>query len=65
LAGFEAATIGGFADWFAVSALFHEIPIPFVRKHTNIIERTDRIIVDLVTNKFAKRYCRKPEVDLK
>jgi uncharacterized membrane-anchored protein YjiN (DUF445 family) len=26
--GFEAATIGGFADWFAVSALFHEIPIP-------------------------------------
>jgi uncharacterized membrane-anchored protein YjiN (DUF445 family) len=28
-AGFEAATIGGFADWFAVSALFHEIPIPF------------------------------------
>jgi uncharacterized membrane-anchored protein YjiN (DUF445 family) len=23
-AGFEAATIGGFADWF-VSALFHEI----------------------------------------
>jgi uncharacterized membrane-anchored protein YjiN (DUF445 family) len=42
--GFEAATIGGFADWFAVSALFHEIP-PFVRKHTNIIakkEKTDR-----------------------
>jgi uncharacterized membrane-anchored protein YjiN (DUF445 family) len=37
-AGFEAATIGGFADWFAVSALFHEIP-PFVRKHTNIIAK--------------------------
>jgi uncharacterized membrane-anchored protein YjiN (DUF445 family) len=36
--GFEAA-IGGFADWFAVSALFHEIPIPFVRKHTNIIKK--------------------------
>jgi uncharacterized membrane-anchored protein YjiN (DUF445 family) len=35
--GFEAATIGGFADWFAVSALFHEIP--FVRKHTNIIAK--------------------------
>ena len=23
LSGFEAATIGGFADWFAVSALFY------------------------------------------
>jgi hypothetical protein len=22
-----------------VSALFHEIPIPFVRKHTNIIKK--------------------------
>jgi uncharacterized membrane-anchored protein YjiN (DUF445 family) len=26
-AGFEAATIGGFADWFG-SALFHEIQFP-------------------------------------
>lgn len=55
-AGFEAATIGGFADWFAVSALFHEIPIPFVRKHTNIIaknrEKLTEGIVDLVTNKW-------------
>jgi uncharacterized membrane-anchored protein YjiN (DUF445 family) len=54
--GFEAATIGGFADWFAVSALFHEIPIPFVRKHTNIIaknrEKLTEGIVDLVTNKW-------------
>jgi uncharacterized membrane-anchored protein YjiN (DUF445 family) len=52
--GFEAATIGGFADWFAVSALFHEIP--FVRKHTNIIaknrEKLTEGIVDLVTNKW-------------
>jgi uncharacterized membrane-anchored protein YjiN (DUF445 family) len=56
IAGFEAATIGGFADWFAVSALFHEIPIPFVRKHTNIIaknrEKLTEGIVDLVTNKW-------------
>lgn len=56
LAGFEAATIGGFADWFAVSALFHEIPIPFIRKHTNIIaknrEKLTEGIVDLVTNKW-------------
>lgn len=37
--GFEAATVGGLADWFAVSALFREIPIPvpFIKKHTNII----------------------------
>jgi uncharacterized membrane-anchored protein YjiN (DUF445 family) len=28
VSGFEAATIGGFADWFAVSALFHEIQFP-------------------------------------
>jgi uncharacterized membrane-anchored protein YjiN (DUF445 family) len=54
--GFEAATIGGFADWFAVRALFHEIPIPFIKKHTNIIAKNrDKLIegiVDLVTNKW-------------
>jgi uncharacterized membrane-anchored protein YjiN (DUF445 family) len=35
--------------------LFHEIPIPFVRKHTNIIaknRKTTEGIVDLVTNKW-------------
>src|SRR5206468_8080954 len=35
-AGFEAATVGGFADWFAVTALFRHplgLPIP----HTAII----------------------------
>lgn len=56
LYGFEAATIGGFADWFAVKALFREIPIPFVRKHTNIIiknrNKLSDGIVDLVTNKW-------------
>lgn len=55
-AGFEAATIGGFADWFAVSALFREIPIPIIRKHTNIIAKNraklTEGIVDLVTNKW-------------
>tara|TARA_R110001592_G_scaffold60806_3_gene185235 strand:+ start:148937 stop:150214 length:1278 start_codon:yes stop_codon:yes gene_type:complete len=53
---FEAATIGGLADWFAVSALFYEIPIPYVRKHTNIIvknrEKLTEAIVDLVTTKW-------------
>lgn len=56
LAGFEAATIGGVADWFAVRALFHEIPIPFIKKHTNIIvknrEKLTEGIVDLVTTKW-------------
>ncbi|WP_339877099.1 DUF445 domain-containing protein [uncultured Algoriphagus sp.] len=56
LAGFEAAAVGGFADWFAVSALFREIPIPYFRKHTDIIAKNrDKLtegIVDLVTNKW-------------
>jgi len=52
-AGFEAATVGGLADWFAVVALFRHplgIPIP----HTAIIEeRRAKIIesiVDVVEN---------------
>lgn len=54
--GFEGATVGGLADWFAVSALFREIPIPVVRKHTNIIVKNRKKIsegaVDLVTNRW-------------
>lgn len=53
---FEAGTVGGLADWFAVSALFREIPIPFVRKHTNIIIKNRRRvtdgIADMVQNKW-------------
>lgn len=53
---FEAGTIGGLADWFAVSALFREIPIPVVRRHTNIIVKNrHRItdgIADMVQNKW-------------
>ena len=56
LAGFEAATVGALADWFAVSALFYKIPIPVISKHTNIIvQKRDKIsnsIVDLVTNEW-------------
>lgn len=57
-AGFEAATVGGIADWFAVTALFREIkaPIPFIRRHTNIIakkrEKITEGAVDLITNKW-------------
>ena len=54
--GFEAGTIGGLADWFAVSALFREVPIPLIRRHTNIIvknrTRLTEGAVDLVTNQW-------------
>lgn len=55
-AGFEAGTIGGLADWFAVSALFRRVPIPLISRHTDIIRRNrTRItaaIVDLVQNRW-------------
>lgn len=59
LAGFEAATVGGVADWFAVRALFREIPIPVVRKHTNIIVKSraklSSGITDLVANEWLSK----------
>jgi len=55
-AGFEAGTAGALADWFAVRALFREIPIPIMRKHTNIIvknrKRITDGIVDMVVNSW-------------
>jgi uncharacterized membrane-anchored protein YjiN (DUF445 family) len=55
-AGFEAGTVGGIADWFAVSALFREVPIPLIRRHTNILvknrTRLTEGAVDLVTNQW-------------
>ncbi|WP_185974347.1 DUF445 domain-containing protein [Litoribacter populi] len=54
--GFEAATVGALADWFAVSALFYEIPIPYIRRHTNIIvknrDKLTESIVEMVTTKW-------------
>jgi uncharacterized membrane-anchored protein YjiN (DUF445 family) len=48
-AGFEAAVVGGLADWFAVTALFRHplgIPIP----HTAIIpHRREKIIASIVS----------------
>lgn len=56
LAGFEAGLIGAFADWFAVTALFRRVPIPFISKHTNIIVKNRKKItngvVDLLTNQW-------------
>ena len=42
----EAAMVGGLADWFAVSALFRRIPIPFVSRHTAIVPRNKQRIAD-------------------
>ncbi len=40
----EAAMVGALADWFAVSALFKRIPLPYLSRHTDIIARNkDRI----------------------
>lgn len=40
----EAAMVGALADWFAVSALFRRIPLPWLQRHTDIIARNkDRI----------------------
>lgn len=54
--GFEAGMVGAMADWFAVTALFREVPIPFVRRHTNILlrkrEALTEHIVDVVQNEW-------------
>ena len=54
--GLEAGTIGGLADWFAVSALFHYIPIPVLSKHTDILVKQranlKNGIIDLLQNQW-------------
>ncbi len=42
----EAAMVGALADWFAVSALFRRIPLPFIGRHTAIIPRNKQRIAD-------------------
>jgi uncharacterized membrane-anchored protein YjiN (DUF445 family) len=53
---FEAATVGGVADWFAVTALFREVPLPVIRRHTNIVVKNRARIVagiaDMVQNRW-------------
>ena len=56
---FEAATVGGMADWFAIRALFREMKIPIIKipiPHTNIIIKNRKKIsdgiVDLVENRL-------------
>lgn len=48
--------VGALADWFAVRALFHRVPLPFIARHTAIIPRNkDRIgrnLAQFVREKF-------------
>jgi uncharacterized membrane-anchored protein YjiN (DUF445 family) len=53
--GFWSNTIGGFADWFAVSALFHEIQFLCPQAYKHYSQKWEKLtegIVDLVTNKW-------------
>jgi uncharacterized membrane-anchored protein YjiN (DUF445 family) len=54
----EAAMVGALADWFAVTALFRRVPIPFVSRHTAIIPANKPRIADnlagFVEEKFLK-----------
>jgi uncharacterized membrane-anchored protein YjiN (DUF445 family) len=59
-AGFEAAVIGGLADWFAVTALFRHplgIPIP----HTAIIPARRAKMIESIVNMVEKEWL-SPEV---
>ncbi|TFW20469.1 DUF445 domain-containing protein [Duganella callida] len=42
----EAAMVGALADWFAIVALFHKVPIPFISRHTSIIPSNKVRIAD-------------------
>ena len=42
----EAAMVGALADWFAVSALFRRLPLPWLSRHTAIIPRNKDRIAD-------------------
>jgi uncharacterized membrane-anchored protein YjiN (DUF445 family) len=54
----EAAMVGALADWFAVTALFRRVPIPFISRHTAIIPANKPRIADnlagFVEEKFLK-----------
>lgn len=61
-AGFEAGTVGALADWYAVTALFHEIRlpahirIPFLTRHSNIILRNRGRITDNIADMVENRW---------
>lgn len=53
---FEGALVGSLADWFAVTAIFHYIPIPFLARHTHLLARKRASmtegIADMVQNRW-------------
>jgi uncharacterized membrane-anchored protein YjiN (DUF445 family) len=61
-AAFEAGTIGAMADWFAVTALFREVPIPVLRRHTNIIAKNRSRIVDGITDMVQNKWLSPPVI---
>lgn len=53
---FEAATVGGMADWFAVTALFREVKLPLIRRHTNIIVKNKKQLISGVVDIVQTRW---------
>lgn len=53
---FEGALVGSLADWFAVTAIFHHIPIPLLARHTHLLARKRASmtegIADMVQNRW-------------
>lgn len=53
---FEGALVGSLADWFAVTAIFHHIPIPGLARHTHLLARKRSSmtegIADMVQNRW-------------
>lgn len=56
LGGFEAATVGALADLYAVTALFSEVPIPLLRRHSNIIINNRAAIEDMIARKVQTEW---------
>lgn len=61
---FEAAMVGGLADWFAVSALFTRIPtpFPFISAHTAIIAKNKNKIADNLGGFIQEKFLDVPSV---
>lgn len=54
----EAAVVGGFADWFAVSALFRH-PLGLKIPHTNIIENNRQKLIDSIAKTVSDTWLSK------
>ena len=52
----EAAMIGALADWFAVTALFKRVHIPFISRHTEIIPRNKERIANNLARFVHERF---------